>query len=501
MDNHRAASRQSAQTTKSTHYLLVLIRALFLGTLASSAFAQSPAKTRENPQQSYWQPNYLKSSYGSAKHIKFEAKGFFYLHEDDQRWWFVDPEGHAYLAFGINHVEPHRILQPYNRLYWANKFGIDVNASMNEFMPHIVKKMKEDLIAFGFNGLACHNGAVTRPIDFGKNKLPYTQKVEFIHTNHYQTHTKDDFPDVWSDEYRKHVEEVVKKEVTPLKDDPYLIGYFFTACPIYTDLEAAIRPNTIHGLWRPASPTWPTVIRNMNMSQPGKQQYMRFIQARYRDDIEAFNAAYQTAFSSFKDLERENWRPGVDETNEVEMEDNAQFLFLIVDMAYKTQTEAVRRVDSNHLIFGDKINGNADTRDEIIEIAGKYFDLIYYGLYGLADGHIELMDRWSELTDRPFFSADCGINTPSRQMPDPFGPHAPTQEIRAEWTYEALDRCFSRSDFVGWGQCGWLDQLHVGEASPGMQHGGLQDPFGNYHLPMLRMMSHFSSTMYHRYDK
>lgn len=111
---------------------------------------------------------------------------------------------------------------------------------------------------------------------------------------------------------------------------------------------------------------------------------------------------------------------------------------------------------------------------------------------------MSLMDKWSKLTNKPFFSADCGINTPCRQMPDP---HAPTQEMRAERTYEVLDRCFSRDYFVGWGQCGWIDQWHVGESPLLKQHGGLQDPFGNYHKPMLHTLSHFSALMYHRYSK
>ena len=484
----------------------ILVMALIFSSLGifSGINGQNRAKKSFNPDNTsyaylrgYHSSSSNRSQYGGFKHIKFDPTGYFYLHKD-KRWWFVDPEGHAFLSFGLNHVEPNRMLYSWNRPYWAKKFGLDIDAPNSAYTPYAVEKMKEDMTAFGFNSLGPHNALITTN-DFRKHRIPYVKKVEFVRLNHYQTHTKEDFPDVWSDEYEKHVEKVVKQKVTPVKDDPYLMGYFMTACPIYTDLEAALRPNTVHGIVRPATPTWSGVIRNMDASHPGKQQYLKFIKARYKNDIAAFNKVYQTVFTSFKELERENWRPGVDETNQAEMEDNAQFLFLIVDKAYKMQTEAIRSVDKNHLIFGDKINGNADTRDEIVQLADKYFDLIFYGYYALHDDHIELMNRWSKLTDKPFYSADCGINTPSRQMPDPFGPHAPTQQVRADWTYEALDGCFSRDNFVGWGQCGWIDQWYSGEAPLMMQHGGLQDPYGNPHLPMLHAMSHFSALMYERY--
>ena len=433
-----------------------------------------------------------RSQYGGCTDITFEARGFFYLHRD-RRWWFVDPDGNAFLALGTNHIEPGRAVHDYNRAYWANRFGLEVDAPLPSFLPGLTQKVKQDCAAFGFNSLGCHN-----PDSWYSAEIPYIKRVEFLKICHYMHPTRDDFLDVWGDGYRLHVDRLVDELVAPCKDDPYLMGYFMTACPIYTELEAAARPNCIHGMARPASPTWPNVLRNLDASEPGKQKYLAFIRERYGDSIEAFNDVYDTEFTSFADLERRNWRPGVDQQNAREIEDNSQFLFMIVDQAYRTQTEAIRRVDGNHLIFGDKLNGNADTRDEVVTIAGKYFDLIFYGYYAFYDDHKALLDRWSKLTDKPFFSADASINVPSREVPSPFGPHCPTQEDRAERTHELLAGCFSRDDFVGWHWCGWMDQWHVGETPLGKQHGGLQDPFGNYHLPMLHVFSQFSALMYDR---
>ncbi len=206
---------------------------------------------------------------------------------------------------------------------------------------------------------------------------------------------------------------------------------------------------------------------------------------------------YDTNYTSFDEIrKRPNWRPGVDNQNEREVQDNLEFLYVIVDKAYSIHTSAIREVDPNHLIFGDKLNGNSDTPDEIVKLADKYFDLIFYQYYAFWDDQRTLLNRWSEFTEKPFFMGDSAVNTPSRNIPDPYGPHCATQELRAERTQELLMNTFRRDDFIGWSWCGWLDQWHVGESPVYKQHGGLQDPFGNFHRPMLEVMSNFSALMY-----
>ena len=58
------------------------------------------------------------------------------------------------------------------------------------------------------------------------------------------------------------------------------------------------------------------------------------------------------------------------------MRDNARFLVKIVDRCYEVEVAAVRKYDPNHLVFGDKFNGNMDVPDEIIALHGKHFDLV-----------------------------------------------------------------------------------------------------------------------------
>ena len=42
--------------------------------------------------------------YGGWKNIKVQARGFFYITQINSRYTFITPEGHAYYAVGINHL-------------------------------------------------------------------------------------------------------------------------------------------------------------------------------------------------------------------------------------------------------------------------------------------------------------------------------------------------------------------------------------------------------------
>ena len=78
---------------------------------------------RSTPGHVYHDLSVKRDKYGGYTDLSFEGTGFFRLHHD-KRWWLVDPEGNAFLSFGINHIERGRVLHAYNRKYWAQQFDI-----------------------------------------------------------------------------------------------------------------------------------------------------------------------------------------------------------------------------------------------------------------------------------------------------------------------------------------------------------------------------------------
>ena len=115
-------------------------------------------------------------------------------------------------------------------------------------------------------------------------------------------------------EFEKICDKTAKKVVEPYVDDPMLIGYCMSDCPIFTDNDIKFTGG---------STSWSGILRNLGPDAPGKQAYVTAMQARY-PNIQDFNASYKTAFVSWNDLSKAvDWRPNSPPANEKEKADHA----------------------------------------------------------------------------------------------------------------------------------------------------------------------------------
>jgi len=430
-----------------------------------------------------------RDQYGGWTGLKFEATGFFRIEHAD-RWWFVTPEGNAYLSLGLNHVEPDMMHYPYNARYWAKELGLGKETNLEAYLPGYQAKVLADMQHLGMSALGGHSPQWP----YAKSILPYVYELRFADVCHFMTPSESDFWDVFAPEFEAHCDRMARERVLSRRQDPYLMGYYMVDGPILTELDAAERPDCIYGKIRPQLPTWPRVLRNKPAACPGKQAYVDTMREIYRDDISAFNRTYDTPFASFHVLLlAEQWRTYFDLDNALEMRDNATFLTKVLDRRYQIETAAIRRYDPNHMIFGDKMNCNTDTTNDQLRIASKYFDLLFLQFYGLWQEQEQLMDRFTSASDLPFLQGDAAISVPDQEMPSPFGPHCPDQTGRARETDRALRQALARDDFLGWHWCGWMDRWR--QVQPNKQHSGLQDPFGNWY-PVADTLAQISHDLY-----
>ena len=403
----------------------------------------------------------------------------------------VTPEGNAFLGFGLNHAMLPMLLRSESVEHWVKEFGVKNLTDPKQFVEGYRKKLRADLIALGMNHLGVHSSTRDLPSGF----VPYIHTARFVDICHYMTPTEREFHDVFSPEFEAHCQQVAEAEVLPRKDDPWLIGYFFTDGPIFTDLDAAPRQNNIYGAVRRGLPTWPRVLRNLGAESPGKRAYTAAMRERYSGDVARFNRAYGTEFGSWQALEKAiAWRPDTDRNNAAETGDNLAFLDQVVDRYYTVAAGAIRGFDRNHLIVGDKLNGNTDPQDSIVKIAAKHMDLIFYQMYGYWEEQKPLLDRWARLTAKPTFNGDSAYSVPYEEMPNPFGPHCRDQQDRARRFREFGEKAFARPDFAGMSWCGWIDGLKAHQKDK--QHSGLQDPWGHLYRPLTDAMTAFSARMY-----
>jgi len=425
---------------------------------------------------------------------KFEATGFFRV-EKDQRWWIVTPEGNAFLSFGINHLYPDLFQQEYNREAWRKRLGLE-NMNWSQFAPALRQWFLRTCRQWGFNTVGVHNllSIMNKP----QPAVPYMLPIRFVDIPHWKPQIPDSaFQDVFSDDFARHCDQMAKRLASPARDDPFVLGYAMTDCPLLTEEDCRERPDVIGGARRKSRIGWPRRLRNMGGHAPGKAAYVRTMRDLYRGEIRDFNATYGTTFDSFDALEAaENWRPATDLSNANETRDNVVFLQAVVGKYYQTARDAIRRYDPNHLFFGDKINANTDTTDTVLPITSRYTDVVFYQMYARYEVQEPGLDRWAKIADKPIVNGDSSYTMITEQMPRPYGPVADNVRQRAEWTDEFFRNAFARPEFVGWHYCGLVDASNLVGRKQDRQHSGLIDGYGEPHPELKEVVQACAKEMY-----
>ncbi|MBT3381494.1 MAG: hypothetical protein HN742_21695 [Lentisphaerae bacterium] len=425
---------------------------------------------------------------------QLEATGFFRV-EKDERWWLVTPEGNAFLSFGINHLESNLWNQGYNREAWQARLGLD-SLDGSGFFPALRSWFLQTCHDYRFNTVGVHNDL--RVVNAPQPAMPYMQPIRFVDIPHWKMEIPDsNFHDVFSDEFSAHCDRLARETAAPARDDPFLLGYTMTDCPLFTEEDCRERPDVIGGGRRESRIGWPRRLRNFSSRAAGKKAYVQAMHDLYRGEISDFNATYGTPFDSFDALETaEDWRPNTDLSNGNETRDNIEFLKKTVATYYETARDALRRYDPNHMFIGDKVNANTDSLDTVLPITSQYADVVFYQMYARYEVQEPGMNRWSGIADKPLINGDSAFTMVTDTMPRPYGPVADSIEQRAEWTTEFFRKAFARPDFVGWHYCGLIDAPNLVPRKKGRQHSGLINGYGEPYPALREAVREASAQLY-----
>jgi hypothetical protein len=440
------------------------------------------------------EPNEKRDRFGGWTGKKFKATGFFRV-EKGKRWWIVTPEGNAFLSFGINHLHPDLWKQDYNRKAWKKQLGLD-DLNTREFPPALRAWFLKTCREYGFNTVGVHSSLWI--VNTPQPVMPYVQPIQFVDIPHWKSVIPNaNFPDVFSAEFLRQCDRMARQFADPLKDDPFLLGYAMTDCPLFTEEDCRERPDVIGGARRKARIGWPRRLRNLGAASPGKKAYVATMRDLYRSEIKDFNATYGTHFDSFDALaSAEDWRPHTDLSNGNETRDNIEFLKRVVAKYYETARDAIRRYDTNHMFFGDKLNANTDAADTLLPITSQFTDVIFYQMYGRYEVQKPGLDRWSQRVDKPIINGDSSYTMITANMPRPFGPVADNLRQRAEWTNEFFRSAFARPEFVGWHYCGLIDAPNLIPRKQARQHSGLMTGYGEPYPELKKTLKSCADEMY-----
>jgi len=182
------------------------------------------------------------SKYGGFLDTKSKATGFFRVEKIDGRWWFVDPEGHLFFSSGsccissgysFSRVEGREYIfttmPPTDEIASSNqqtgrglttsfytwnlyrRFGSDW---YQKWADLTVRRMEN----WGINTI----GNWSDPAFGSSHRMPYVATLRGwgIESGIMG------MPDVYAPDYLAKVDSAAARQCAPLKDDPYLLGYF-----------------------------------------------------------------------------------------------------------------------------------------------------------------------------------------------------------------------------------------------------------------------------------
>ena len=427
--------------------------------------------------------------------IRGNRTGFFHLENMEGRDWIVDPEGNVFLSIGINHVSPDLLFREYNRKESEKTYGkvpdpFDFEKfKQSQGWKKWLDTLRNDFQEMGFNTLGGLSSSEARPPD-----LPYTINIYFAPICHWTPVPLISFPDVFSQEFENSCDTLARRLCEPLHEDRMLLGYFYVDCPILTQQSASPKHGNLYwDMVRGQTPLWPSTIKSLRGPQAGKKVYVELMKKRYTD-IRNFNRTYGTNCESFSVLYLRDMSEVIPEDKLKADADDDALLALILQQYYRATHTAICRYDPNHLILGDRYNGNTHIPDAAIEAMKPYVDVLSVQYYGTYDNQKNDLKQWHRASGKPILLCDSCFSVIDENLPNPFGYHVTSQENRARAYDDYAQSVFSLPYIVGWHWCGYIDQWTVAQGK--RQHSGIKDAFGNPHQPLGQTMQRVNRELY-----
>jgi hypothetical protein len=214
-----------------------------------------------------------RDQYGGFASTQAKATGFFRVQKIDGIWWLIDPDGHYFFSSGVNGTrvlattratgreDYFAALPPIPRVaitsatasgfssgsaatgghqasfYTANvqlRFGPD-------FMAQWAAMTAQRLAAWGLN--TAYTPALNNSLPASGRKTPYVTGLRGWQTGPMVM----GMPDVYADAFPQQVAAAIQRQTAPLKDDPWLIGYFIGNEPPWPGRESQFVDLVLNG--------------------------------------------------------------------------------------------------------------------------------------------------------------------------------------------------------------------------------------------------------------
>lgn len=379
--------------------------------------------------------------YGGTPTRTFRSTGFFRVEKAEDRWWLVDPDGHAFVSIGLNHADESNLKYPHNLDIWRQRYG-----SRDAWIKDGVVK---DLKDWGFNTIGWTQEYISgdwgvaldwfgEPIDLGHSTapwpardfkvadMPYVLQIRVAEIEDWKGQPA--FPDVWHKDFDVYCEYLARSVCFDHAEERNLIGYFLVDIP-----------------------SW-------------------------------FPHASGRFFKGFEGLSGREYD---------------RKLYDTASKYYETITRHIRAYDRNHLILGDRYNGNKGIPEPVLRAMVPFCDVLsiqYFSGAGMED-HAKMRSSfsdWQAITGKPVLNADLGNWTATQMNPNRATGLA-SQAERGSNYVESIGELLKEPSVIGWHWCSYVENLGRGW--------GIKDPWDEPYDDFVRPVRAFNKDIYERLQR
>lgn len=417
-----------------------------------------------------------------------EANGFVSVQQIDDVWWFTGPDGEPFVTLGVNHLELHPWLTPYNQEETLDRYGEDM-VTFDSFNPYgdAAKRWVQNIIDLskdlGFNSFGKHVH-VQIPDDYYTDDIYYVKTMSSLATRYApvawykQKFEYGPFPDPFSNEFERKLAFRVEEVCREHRSEENLLGYYLEDLTWWQLREDEQQEYDEDVFIYP----WVHSLVQRDPDAAGKQRWIEILRDRY-DSTADTAEVYGLDAQSWDELAKTtDWFDPEDP--ERAREDCLDLNKDIAEKWYGLHHDYIREHDENHLILGDKQNF---VPEWLMPILGKYVDVNVIQKYEPFEAHREMVEKLYEVTGNPVMNGDGSFSTirPEQTEHGCKGYHFDTEEEVAEAHREYVRDIMAEPYMLGWHVCGIMEQWD--EAPRGditTSETGFLDPFENEYEPL-----------------
>lgn len=373
--------------------------------------------------------------FGGCAEITAAPTGFFRTERIDGAWWLISPDGFGFITVGLNHLDDTDLRYPHNFDIWQRRYGS---------RARWIEAATTDLRRWGFNTIGWTRQWVSAR---HHHDIDWVTPLNLGHGKEWS-----------SDELR------------------------CTGMPYVQQLSVA----EIEG-WN-GNPRWPDVFSSEF------DEHCAWLAREYCSRV-----ADDPQLIGYFLTDIPSWLPHASGGNFVGLDGpvpqgHSRDLATIAGQYYSTISRHIRAYDPNHLILGDRYNGNMGIPTEVLHAAAPYIDVLSVQYFAGNDGAgcaamRDDLAGWSAEVDLPVIVADIGNCAPTSLNSDRdcgLSDHAD----RGRHYVEAFDSIVAEPWLIGWHWCSYLENTARGW--------GLKDGYDNAYTDLTDPITAFNHAVYQR---